>query len=720
MQNATSHRPGAFLSQTPKAGRLARIEWDRVIGALAAAVLLLVAVELPLWKMTLLAPQYPGGLEMTAYGDRFDGAVREINILNHYIGMRPIDDAEVAEMDIFRPAIYATVAALLILALLPLPHWLKVIESVAIWLLPLGFLADLQWWLYRYGHSMDPLAPLRMPGFTPKVIGETTVMNFRNVASVEVGFWLIVAAAVAVSLLPSLLRALWELPRSITGTAAAGLVLLAAAVAAPSPAAAQQPPARIADLIAAAEPGGTVFVPPGVYREQLVIEKPVLLRGGSRATIDGGGTGDVIVVKADNVEISGFTIRNSGRAISQEPAAIRLLGHGAVISNNRIEDVYFGLHLQGGGHHEIGYNVIRPDAAVAPEWRGHAISLWNSDGNVIRRNQIGHAKEGIFLSYSNGNFVHGNTVTDSRFGIHYMNAENNRFTENIFRDNLAGGLVMQSKGILLRGNEFSNHRHGSTAIGLLLKTVDDIWAEDNRITGNTTGITVEETPSSPKGSAVFYRNLIALNRTGLALTTTTAATFYENSFVDNALQVSGRGGALMGALPGHGAAVATPAAGAHAGHGSHAGPPAPTPATPADRAVARNRWTADGRGNYWSDYTGFDRDGDGVGDLSYRARSAFEDLRDRHPALELFRHTPAHQAIDAAGRLAPIVRPEVLIEDQAPLLSAPTPLPRAENSRELLTVSAVLLLAALAPLLPRLVRRPFGLPARPTPRRGTS
>jgi nitrous oxidase accessory protein len=705
-------------SREAPAARTWKLEWDRMVAAGVAAVLLAIALGSPLWTMTLLAPQYPGGLHMTAYGDRFEGAVREINILNHYIGMKPIEQDTVLELKLFRPAMLLTIAAVLVLAVLPLPHWLKVVEGFAIWLLPLGFIADLQWWLYRYGHSMDPLAPLRLEPFTPRVFGTTKVMNFHNEADFAIGFWLLVAAAFAVSVGPTLLRAIWELPRSFAAaTGGAALLLAVVLLNGCSTATAATDPLRIADLIAAAEPGETITVPPGVYHEQLVIEKSVRLVG-KGVTIDGGGAGDVVVVKADDVELRGFTIRNSGRAFSQEHSGVRLLGHGALLASNTIEDVFFGVHIVGGGHHQIEFNTIRPDKSVDPEWRGHGISMWNSEGNVIRRNTVRDAKDGLFISFSHHNFVHGNTITRNRFGLHYMSAEDNRFTENVIDDNMAGALVMSSKRLFLKDNQISNNRRGNTAMGLLLKNVDDLWAQDNRITGNGTGILMEDTPQSPGASVTLMRNLIALNGVGLGLMPTTAATFYENSFVDNGVQVSGRGTSLT--LAGHGGGGASASAaqaqtttqsapqtaqGGHAGHGAHgSAAPAKTQAAPVTApqptgASAKNVWSADGRGNYWSDYAGYDADGDGVGDRPYRPTSTFGALLKKHAGLDLFRYTPAQQALDAAGRLFPVVRPELLIEDQAPLMAAPTPLPAAEDGRGLMTVTALLALLATVPLL---------------------
>src|SRR5690606_5869875 len=79
-----------------------------------------------------------------------------------------------------------------------------------------------------------------------------------------------------------------------------------------------RPASEIAALLAGAEPGATVRVPPGVYRGPLAIDRPVRLEGGGRVTIDGGGQGDVVVITAGGVEMRGFTIRGTGHQLYQE------------------------------------------------------------------------------------------------------------------------------------------------------------------------------------------------------------------------------------------------------------------------------------------------------------------------------------------------------------------------------------------------------------------
>ncbi len=206
-----------------------------ITSAVVAGVLLAVAIFLPLWRMELVAPQYPEGLIMYAYGDRFEGAsssyyddVREINGLNHYIGMKPIEP--VTEMDLFIPGVIATIAGLIGVSFIGWKRrWFRGLAIAGIWFLPLFFLADLQYWLYNYGHTMDPHAALNTGGITPKVFGTTKVWNFHSENGLEIGFYLMVLAAITITFLPPALRwaqSRWNhrerAPRPLPGPAGAG------------------------------------------------------------------------------------------------------------------------------------------------------------------------------------------------------------------------------------------------------------------------------------------------------------------------------------------------------------------------------------------------------------------------------------------------------------------------------------------------------------------
>ncbi len=126
-------------------------------------------------------------------------------------------------------------------------------------------------------------------------------------------------------------------------------------------------------------------------------------------------------------------------------------------------------------------------------------------------------------------------------------------------------------------------------------------------------------------------------------------------------------------------------------------------------------WAVDGRGNYWSDYAGYDANRDGVGDLPYRSQRLFESLTDEHPSLRLFTFGPAAMAIDFAAKAFPETRPETKLEDPTPLMSAPVSpyLPAtgsiSSGSRFALgaagLVAVVLVLAAVERLRPRPTRK---------------
>lgn len=162
------------------------------------AMLLVVSIFLPYWQLTLHAPQYPRGLKVELYVNRLAGDVREVDGLNHYIGMAKMEEA--AEFERRTAVIAVTALATLLLAAVFIRNRWAGLLSLPVLLYPAVFLADLYYWLYRFGHDLDPRAALSssIKPFTPTLLGEGRVGQFRTTASLEEGFYLALAAGVVV------------------------------------------------------------------------------------------------------------------------------------------------------------------------------------------------------------------------------------------------------------------------------------------------------------------------------------------------------------------------------------------------------------------------------------------------------------------------------------------------------------------------------------------
>ncbi|RMH29572.1 MAG: cytochrome C [Planctomycetota bacterium] len=189
----------AILGPRVPADELARHRVRYALPTLAltiARVLLLISIFLPYWRMTLEAPQYPNDLHVAAYVNRLVGDVQEIDGLNHYIGMRPLNEAAQLERSL---SVYMIVALVLLVEGAGYLHtrWAALLTAPVI-LFPPFFLLDLYYWLSTFGQNLDPNAPLSnaIDPFTPPVLGVGEIGQFRTVA--EPGPGLILASIASV------------------------------------------------------------------------------------------------------------------------------------------------------------------------------------------------------------------------------------------------------------------------------------------------------------------------------------------------------------------------------------------------------------------------------------------------------------------------------------------------------------------------------------------
>ena len=178
--------------------------WARIVLALLT-IFVGLSFTAPMWHINMKAPQYPQGLDLYIYSYKVDGGndgndVQEINLLNHYIGMAPLDRAALSDLD-WIPFLFA---AMIILALRT-----AVIGKVGSMLDLLvmttyagafGF-GRLYYKLYTFGHNLDPRAPVTVEPFMPAMLGKKQIANFLTEAGPGLGTWYVAIFATGLTLL---------------------------------------------------------------------------------------------------------------------------------------------------------------------------------------------------------------------------------------------------------------------------------------------------------------------------------------------------------------------------------------------------------------------------------------------------------------------------------------------------------------------------------------
>ncbi len=385
--------------------------------------------------------------------------------------------------------------------------------------------------------------------------------------------------------------------------------------------------------ILSAKSGDTVEVNSGTYNEHIIVDKTLDIIGINEPNIDGGGKGTVVLIKAPGVTFKGFRVTGSGESLTVEDAGIVLdSAQDSIIEDNRLHDVLFGIYLKNSSGTLIRNNIIVGKDLSIPV-RGDGIRLWYSSDTKIIDNTITGARD-LVMWWSGDTLIKGNKIEQGRYGLHYMYSDNNVFEDNMFIDNYVGGFLMYSKNIKFHYNIFARNQGPATGYGIGFKDLDDIVAKENLFIDNRIGIYMDNSPHSIDSWNTLEDNVIAFNDIGISLMPSIQRNIIvSNSFADNSQQVEVRGG---GTLSG-------------------------------------NNWYAEGKGNYWSDYVGYDDNKDGIGEIPYKAESLFESLIDSYPNLRVFVFSPVAQAIELASDAFPVIKPEPKVTDEYPLMKFEMP-----------------------------------------------
>lgn len=381
-----------------------------------------------------------------------------------------------------------------------------------------------------------------------------------------------------------------------------------------------QPGQDLQAAINRAAPGDVVEVERGFYDQNLRIEKPMTLRGLNRPTLSGGQRGDTIRVTSPDVVIEGLIVRDSGTELVHQHAGIYLQpgAHRAVVRDCVLVYNLFGLWIEKVDDVRIENNRITGLRDFNSSQRGNGIQLYNTQRARIIGNDVSFVRDALYVDVSHHAEFRGNKLHHSRYGSHYMNSYYNLWEDNDSYYNRGGLALMEVRDQVVR----NNRTWGNSDHGIMLRTLQDSVVENNIVAGNNRGFFIYDVEY-----ATLRGNLVVDNHVGVHLSAGSTRNKVEgNDFIANREQVRYVGAKdenWGGKLP--------------------------------------------GQGNHWSNYLGWDRDGNGVGDLPYEANDLVDRLQYRHPIVKLLLGSPAIQALRLLGQQFPVLRVPSVV-DQHPAM----------------------------------------------------
>jgi len=388
--------------------------------------------------------------------------------------------------------------------------------------------------------------------------------------------------------------------------ASIGLLGLVAAHAASAATATVQPGQDLQAAIRAAASGDVIEVQRGFYRVNLLIDKPLTLRGIGRPTLSGGQQGDTLRVTAPDVTIEGLIVRDSGDSLKDQNAGIYVYpgAHRAVVRHCDLSYNLFGLWIEKANDVVVESNVITGKREYNSSQRGNGVQLYNTTGARIIGNNISFVRDALYVDVSHHAIFRGNKLHHSRYGTHYMNSYYNLWEDNDSYYNRGGLALMEVRDQVVR----NNRAWGNSDHGIMLRTIQDSVVENNVVAGNNRGFFIYDVEY-----ATLKNNLIVDNHVGVHLAAGSTRNVVEgNDFIANREQVRYVG--------------------------------------------ARDEVWGAKSGNHWDNYLGWDRDGNGIGDVRYEANDLVDRLTWRYPSIKLLLASPAVQALRLVAQQFPVLR----------------------------------------------------------------
>ncbi len=377
---------------------------------------------------------------------------------------------------------------------------------------------------------------------------------------------------------------------------------------------------QIKQAIVMAQPGDTILVRAGIYREgNIILRKSIVLIGEGYPVLDGENEYETLTVHTQHAVIKGLKFINTGRGSIEDKAAIKILdSENLHILNNQFENAFFGIYLSNSSNIWIENNDLKSNA-VAEHQIGNGIHLWKCQYITINQNKIKGHRDGIYFEFVTNSLITNNySEGNMRYGLHFMFSHNDEYRDNTFINNGAGVAVMYTKGVKMINNHFI-HNWGSSSYGLLLKDISDSFVTGNEFVENSVGVHAEGSSRIEFQENEFKSNGYAFKLQASCDDNVIA----RNNFQQNTFDLVTNGSLVLNRI----------------------------------------------ESNYWDRYEGYDLNRDQVGDVPYRPISMYGMIVERMPTAVLLWRSFLVFLLDRAEKAIPVITPENL-KDNLPAMKA--------------------------------------------------
>ncbi|MBI4946985.1 MAG: nitrous oxide reductase family maturation protein NosD [Bacteroidetes bacterium] len=370
----------------------------------------------------------------------------------------------------------------------------------------------------------------------------------------------------------------------------------------------------VKQAIIAAKKWDTIIIQNGNYKERnIVVNKPLTIIGENFPVIDGENNGQIFLIKADSVTIKGLQIQNVGTSYVEDRAGIRVsIAKNCLIENNKLFNTFFGIYLAKSENCIIRGNEVTGIAKNETE-AGNAIHLWYCKKMLVENNHVTGHRDGIYFEFVTESKIFNNISTKQiRYGMHFMFSHSNEYFHNRFTDNDAGVAVMYSSHIYMHENIFADN-WSTVSNGILLKEISDSRIEENIFEHNTIGVYAEGCARLEIKHNNFTKNGWAVKIMGDCEDNR----FDENNFTANTFDVV------------------------------------------TNSSLSHNLFEK----NFWSEYTGYDLDKNGVGDVPFRPVKLFTYIVENIPPAIILLRSLFIDLLNLAEKVTPVITPETLTDN---------------------------------------------------------